>query len=453
MGAFTSKATGNWNAAGQTTWNEVGTPGAGDTATIQNTHTVTVTADQAVDGVTTDSGGSLTVAAGIALTGLTASITNNGDITLAAGSSFRYNSASILYCGGLWTVNGTSGSQVTIDNQGAGNVAWQPNSSSLIKWANITGFPASTNLLLGRHEDCEINFDSNRPTAYVGIGFKRCFLYGYTSASRFWMTNPPGPDYEWENIAWGYNRAGSAQTANVMGGGSSLYGTVLWIQNCVSNSSALISSVAGSAAIVDNFGYLDPSMAPGTSSDLDIAMGDAGICKVWNYAGTYERSTSAAKNGTYGVRMTPGANCSSVSPLEVWLYVPCESGDSISVSVYGRRHATSTTTPAQLVIDQEETWLASSVSHEPTMTDADTWYEFTQSGTAAAGSTKGTLRIILRVDEYNAGNYVDFADAVITIGGTTYNFDFQNWSEGMPIPDEPSGGLLTHPGMSGGMRG
>ena len=42
MAAFTSKATGNWSAAGQTTWNEVGVPVAGDTVTIANTHVVTV---------------------------------------------------------------------------------------------------------------------------------------------------------------------------------------------------------------------------------------------------------------------------------------------------------------------------------------------------------------------------------------------------------------------------
>lgn len=39
--AFTSKATGNWSSGGQTTWNEVGVPGAGDTASI-GAHTVTV---------------------------------------------------------------------------------------------------------------------------------------------------------------------------------------------------------------------------------------------------------------------------------------------------------------------------------------------------------------------------------------------------------------------------
>lgn len=42
MAAYTSKATGNWTATGQTTWNEVGTPGNGDTITINAGHTITI---------------------------------------------------------------------------------------------------------------------------------------------------------------------------------------------------------------------------------------------------------------------------------------------------------------------------------------------------------------------------------------------------------------------------
>ncbi|KKT14697.1 MAG: hypothetical protein UV94_C0008G0013 [Parcubacteria group bacterium GW2011_GWC1_43_30] len=40
--AFTSKATGNWSASGQTTWNEAGVPGDGDTVSIAGAHTITI---------------------------------------------------------------------------------------------------------------------------------------------------------------------------------------------------------------------------------------------------------------------------------------------------------------------------------------------------------------------------------------------------------------------------
>lgn len=42
MAAFTSKASGNWTATGQSTWNEAGTPGNGDSITINAGHTVTI---------------------------------------------------------------------------------------------------------------------------------------------------------------------------------------------------------------------------------------------------------------------------------------------------------------------------------------------------------------------------------------------------------------------------
>lgn len=46
MATFTSKAAGNWSAAGQTTWNEANVPGDGDTVTL--THAVTVDVDTTV---------------------------------------------------------------------------------------------------------------------------------------------------------------------------------------------------------------------------------------------------------------------------------------------------------------------------------------------------------------------------------------------------------------------
>lgn len=60
MAVFTSKATGNWDAEGQTTWNEAGHPQAGDTVTVQNTHTVTLDSATSCTTLVIDSGGTLT---------------------------------------------------------------------------------------------------------------------------------------------------------------------------------------------------------------------------------------------------------------------------------------------------------------------------------------------------------------------------------------------------------
>ena len=82
--AFTDKAAGNWNASGQTTWNEVGTPGTTDTVTI-DTYTITMTQSEACLSISVEVGGTLIIDA----------VGNSTDITLtwddAANSGFYPN--------------------------------------------------------------------------------------------------------------------------------------------------------------------------------------------------------------------------------------------------------------------------------------------------------------------------------------------------------------------------
>jgi hypothetical protein len=94
MSAFTSKASGDWAAAGQTTWNESGTPGRGDAVTIDSPDTVTVSDSAAVgDGgdnvLTIASGATLALAAGVELL-VEGSIDNAGSIDLGAGAAIRF---------------------------------------------------------------------------------------------------------------------------------------------------------------------------------------------------------------------------------------------------------------------------------------------------------------------------------------------------------------------------
>jgi len=83
MGNYTSKATGNWDAEGATTWNEAGHPGAADTVTIQNGHTVTLDSATSCTTLTIDAGGVLTDA------------TNNQGLTVSGYSEI----AGTLTCG------------------------------------------------------------------------------------------------------------------------------------------------------------------------------------------------------------------------------------------------------------------------------------------------------------------------------------------------------------------
>jgi hypothetical protein len=62
MATFTSKATGNWSSGGQTTWNEVGVPGAGDTVTIAVGHVITVDTNTTIGSNASGVGHAITIA-------------------------------------------------------------------------------------------------------------------------------------------------------------------------------------------------------------------------------------------------------------------------------------------------------------------------------------------------------------------------------------------------------
>lgn len=108
MAAFTSKSTGNWDAEGQTTWNEAGHPGAGDTVTIQNGHTVTLDSATACTTLTIDAGGTLTDATnnqGLTVSGIT---TIEGTLTcgtanMSFGSGATASFAITINSGGIFT--------------------------------------------------------------------------------------------------------------------------------------------------------------------------------------------------------------------------------------------------------------------------------------------------------------------------------------------------------------
>lgn len=97
MGAFTSKATGDWSAEGATTWNEANYPGklgAGDTVTIQNGHTVTLDITNfpggALGAVSVQSGGKLIV--NVVMDDITKAF--GGNVTVADGGELEFTKTS-----------------------------------------------------------------------------------------------------------------------------------------------------------------------------------------------------------------------------------------------------------------------------------------------------------------------------------------------------------------------
>lgn len=96
MASFTSKATGDWDTAGQTTWNEVGFPGSGDSVQIQSGHVVSIKGNEFSANVTVDNGGTLRYDGQADGTPATlgidsgSSITNNGTVDATGTGSTGY---------------------------------------------------------------------------------------------------------------------------------------------------------------------------------------------------------------------------------------------------------------------------------------------------------------------------------------------------------------------------
>lgn len=104
MATFTSKANGNWSASGQTTWNESGVPGNGDTVTIS--HNVVVDVNTTV-GASPGAGSgtaailmntaskTLTIATGVTLTcrGDFTRGANGAQLILSAGAVFEFDAS------------------------------------------------------------------------------------------------------------------------------------------------------------------------------------------------------------------------------------------------------------------------------------------------------------------------------------------------------------------------
>jgi hypothetical protein len=121
--------------------------------------------------------------------------------------------------------------------------------------------------------------------------------------------------------------------------------------------------------------------------------------------------------------------------------IPIKTADNLSVSVYGRRKTITDggteNTLAEVEIDPEGAWYTPVTSAAVTMTNEEDgdpeWYEFTASASTAGGTAaEGMGRVVLRLKQYTAAGYFDWADMVVTAGGNTYNVDFGEWSQGIP---------------------
>lgn len=187
--AFTSKAAGNWSSSGQTTWNEVGVPGNGDTVSI--THAITVDSNVTVGTSPSDSS--------------TIVVTTTANLTIAAGVTFtvrggmKWAASVILSAGSNWVADPTQATDRTlaaytfgptassIDNKVVGTACTQSQPCSIytlrtygnearasfqlfglyyelngfdVRWTNFTDLGSSTTPAIAFHQ---------RPTAGYGV--------------------------------------------------------------------------------------------------------------------------------------------------------------------------------------------------------------------------------------------------------------------------------------------
>lgn len=188
MATFTSKASGLWSATGQTTWNEVGAPAAGDTVTINAGHVVdydadiTHTAAITVYGTLRGSGARVLTLSNVVLTVKAGgAITNTGGIfEIKIGAAHNQASAAVVIgesSGSRATVTGSStsnyikftdggflrGGKVTAQRTDFSKVGTSASVAAFTFWPNTTGDTFSW-------VDCTFDVDCGRLQNTVQMG-------------------------------------------------------------------------------------------------------------------------------------------------------------------------------------------------------------------------------------------------------------------------------------------
>ena len=242
-----------------------------------------------------------------------------------------------------------------------------------------------------------------------------------------------------KNVAIGYQRDGTAATIT-----SGIYATALVeITNAIVASSQInfsTNTLLGGVRI-DNLGHV-AGILPGTGSALDLANAAAGVGTTWTQRGSFGRSVAGPPSGqTYHARLTPSAIVTATLPLEMSLCVPVVSGDSVAVYAKASRSA-DTSDCAECHIDPEAAWFSGTSAVAWTLTNAATYYSLPAcTATTAGGSgAKGQCRIVFRMKEYSASQYLDIGDVYVVVthsDSTThqYIFTMQNWVNGSPVSD------------------
>lgn len=379
------------------------------------------------------------------------STSSTASLIMEAGTTLNFSGANFPNIGNI-TMNGTSSSKITVQNTSGGATATALYGIMNLTWCDFTKIAIYIIASVSKISNC--SFSTNGISVHTSadpskVIINNSYIYGGTRG-----ISPAAGYFELNNCVFGYKRDGSASinsVADISADASAMHSVVLANNVILGSSTPVLLAVnKANEATINNYGHVIPSMLPGTGSALDLAQTTAGIGYHYNYVGLINRSSSNPPSGkTYHARLTPYPGISANFYLELDFSVPIISGDNLTVNAKASRSA-NTSDCADCQIDPEGAWFTpTTVAFD--LTNTATYYSLPTCSATNAGGTgaKGMCRIVFRMKEYTAAQYLDLGDISVTVThadltSTKYTVDCQNWSNGMPTVDKPDYPLVAN---------
>lgn len=428
MATIVSTQDGYWDAA--STWVGGVPPAAGDVADMNHNITIRATAaDQECASIDIQAAKTLTLEDDTTLTEMTGNTVGTGNLVMGAGCTFVFNSAGTRVVGSIpITVRGTADNRSVITNVDH-NISLAGISNLDMEYCDLpTIGNYNTGNIIFRMINCDV------------IAVSTTSSYGYIRADRIeirdsWFSgfghgggafNNPAKAircFSLENVTYGKSRNGTvAVNAKDFNLGVAQICEV-WGRNVLVDKDRITAEHWASRLCIDNWNH----------RSTDVGIPGLGLVYIRGIMLAYS-STDAAKSGTYGIRVEAltrsGVDASKGEYSRGNLTIPIfiSSGQSVAVAGYVRRSGM-TTAAARILLDNSENVMTAD-SDTPVMTNVDTWYAFSVSGTSTRA---GTANLVLQLKDYAVGETLDWADVTVTIGTVVYTVNASQWFRGNPL--------------------
>ena len=402
-GPHTSIASGDWNTGAATVWDTGVRPVAGETVTIANTHTVSLTGAEACAILTVNAGGTLALG-GQTLT-TTGAVGGAGTVTGGAGGGFVY-STSLSTNTITWSLSGSDGNPFTV-TAGA-NVQFRIQvSGCTFDWvvfdaADTAQYSAVLYAADKRYEftNCDFKQATVGGLLLVADGVDAqctdCHLYGNAEGIRTSF----GSTLLLDGCVFGETRAPAAD-ANSSKDIYMIDPQVVYTHNCKFTASTVVSIFK--RGVVYHQAYDQ----------------DEGVWRIEQRGGAIFRSIASKKTGDYGIEMVPSSACAAAYPIYIDIPIPVETGDTPqpSIYVYNATADLDLQDAADRMVfelDPGNEWNLNETIDANTLADVYlNWRQVSfNAGDAAAGGTadKGTLILRVWLKRYIATAVVYLAD-------------------------------------------